>query len=48
MQLRSEFFNAFNMVNYGQPGRTLGGNNFGVVISAGDPCIIQFALKVIF
>ncbi len=48
VQLRSEFFNAFNIVNYGQPGRTLGGSNFSVVTSAGDPRIIQFAMKVIF
>ncbi|HEY2930892.1 MAG TPA: TonB-dependent receptor [Acidobacteriota bacterium] len=48
VQFRTEFFNAFNHPNLGQPGRDLGGGNFGVVTSAGGPRIIQFGLKMLF
>ena len=48
LQFRSEFFNAFNHPNWGQPGRTVGGNNLGIATSAGSPRIIQFGMKLIF
>jgi hypothetical protein len=48
LQFRSEFFNAFNHTRWNMPGRDLGGSNFGVVTSAGDPRIIQFGLKLLF
>jgi Carboxypeptidase regulatory-like domain/TonB-dependent Receptor Plug Domain len=48
LQFRSEFFNAFNHPNWGQPGRDVGSSNFGIVTSARDPRIIQFGLKLIF
>jgi hypothetical protein len=48
LQFRSEFFNAFNHPNWNQPGRDLGGSNFGIATGAGDPRIIQFGLKLIF
>lgn len=47
-QFRAEFFNAFNSVNFGQPGSTLGSSSFGVISSASDPRILQFALKLSF
>ncbi len=48
LQFRSEFFNAFNHPNWGQPTRDLGNNNFGLATSARDPRIIQFGMKLIF
>jgi hypothetical protein len=47
-QLRGEFFNAFNNVNLGQPGATIGSPNLGKITSAGGPRILQLALKVSF
>ncbi|MCI0392364.1 MAG: TonB-dependent receptor [Acidobacteria bacterium] len=48
LQFRGEFFNAFNHPNWNQPGRDLGGSNFGIATSARDPRIIQFGLKLLF
>lgn len=47
-QFRAEFFNAFNNVNFGEPGSTYGSSSFGVISSASDPRILQFALKLSF
>jgi len=44
VQFRSEFFNLFNNVNFGQPGFTIGGG-YGQITSAGSPRILQFGLK---
>ncbi len=48
-QLRGEFFNAFNRPNFGNP-RTnqRQSSRFGKIEGAGDPRIIQIALKVLF
>lgn len=48
IQFRAEFFNAFNRVNLGVPNNTLTSGAFGQITSAGDPRIIQFALKYSF
>ena len=49
IQFRTEFFNVFNNVNFGAPGRTLGTVGFGVVSGVvNNSREIQFALKVIF
>jgi hypothetical protein len=49
IQLRGEFFNLFNRVQFGLPGGTLGTSSFGVISSqANDPREIQFGLKFIF
>ncbi len=49
MQLRFEFFNAFNNVNFNAPGTTVANTaSFGLITSAGDPRILQAAVKVIF
>ncbi len=47
-QLRGEFFNAFNNVNFSAPGATLGSPSLGRITSAGSPRIIQVALKLSF
>jgi Carboxypeptidase regulatory-like domain len=48
IQFRSEFFNAFNQVNFGQPEARLNNRNFGRILTAGDPRIVQFALRYQF
>lgn len=48
LQFRSEFFNAFNRVNLGNPNSTQNSINFGRILGAGDPRVIQFALKYRF
>jgi hypothetical protein len=47
-QFRAEFFNAFNNVNFSGPSASLASSSFGRITSAGDPRILQFALKLIF
>lgn len=47
-QFRAEFFNAFNNVNFSGPSSSLASSSFGRITSAGDPRILQFALKLIF
>jgi len=48
-QLRGDFFNLFNNVHFNQPGANFSSTStFGKITSAGDPRIIQLALKVIF
>jgi len=48
LQFRAEFFNAFNNVNFGQPQNYLGSSATGQITSAGNPRILQFALKLSF
>ncbi|HZY71524.1 MAG TPA: carboxypeptidase-like regulatory domain-containing protein [Edaphobacter sp.] len=51
LQFRAEFFNVFNIQNYGLPGTTYGGNGFGVItgLAAGStPRQIQFGLRASF
>jgi hypothetical protein len=47
-QFRAEFFNTFNRTNFNNPGTTLSSGNFGRILSAGDPRIIQLGFKVQF
>jgi hypothetical protein len=47
LQFRSEFFNALNRVNLGNPNTTLG-SSMGRITSAGSPRVLQLALKVLF
>ena len=48
-QLRGEFFNAFNRPNFGNPrNNQRQSSRFGKIERAGDPRIIQIALKVLF
>jgi hypothetical protein len=48
LELRFEFFNALNHVNFMNPNSTLSSPTFGVIQSAYDPRILQFALKYVF
>jgi hypothetical protein len=48
LQFRSEFFNAWNQVNFGNPVATLTNRSFGLIQSAGAPRILQFALRYQF
>jgi hypothetical protein len=47
-QFRFELFNAFNRVNLNLPDGNLASGNFTRVTSAGDPRILQFALRVMW
>jgi hypothetical protein len=48
VQLRGEFFNAFNQVNFGQPQRLAQSGTFGRITSADPGRVVQLALKVIW
>ncbi len=47
-EFRAEFYNAFNNVNFGDPDAGLQDSNFGQISSAGDPRILQMAMKFKF
>jgi hypothetical protein len=48
LQIRGEFFNVLNHTSFGNPGTTVGTATYGVINSAADPRIVQFALKLQF
>jgi hypothetical protein len=49
LQFRAEFFNVFNLVNFGLPSNILRGSGFGVINrTAGTSRQIQFSLRLIF
>ena len=49
LQLRGEFFNAFNNVHLNQPGTNFSATStFGKINSSGEPRIVQLALKLVF
>jgi len=48
LQFRSEFFNLFNRVNLGNPNTVVSNAAFGRITSAGDPRVIQLALRYRF
>jgi hypothetical protein len=48
LQFRSEFFNAMNRANFGQPDGNLIDKTFGQIQTAADPRIVQFALRYRF
>ena len=48
IDFRAEFFNVFNHPNFGAPDTSIGDLQFGQILSARDPRIMQFALKYIF
>ncbi len=45
VQVRAEAFNVFNQVNFGAPEARLINPNFGRILTAGDPRIVQLALR---
>jgi hypothetical protein len=50
LQFRAEIFNVFNRTNFSNPdgGYSDGATAFGKITSAGDPRLLQFALKFFF
>jgi hypothetical protein len=47
-ELRAEVFNLLNTPPLGAPAAVAGAANFGTITSAGDPRVVQLALKVLF
>lgn len=45
LQIRAEAFNVFNQVNFGKPEARLINPNFGRILTAGDPRIVQLAVR---
>ncbi|HEY7288717.1 MAG TPA: TonB-dependent receptor [Vicinamibacterales bacterium] len=48
VQFRLEAFNLFNTANLNAPAGVLGAANFGTIISALDPRVVQLAVKFLF
>jgi hypothetical protein len=48
LELRAEVFNLLNTPALGAPATVLGAANFGTITTAGDPRVVQLALKVLF
>ncbi len=48
LQFRSEFFNAFNHTQFGEPDGNIDHSTFGEVSTANQPRVMQFALKLQF
>jgi len=48
LQLRAEFYNLFNRTNFGNPNNNLSNSLLGRITSAGEPRIMQLALRLAF
>ncbi len=48
LQFRAESFNVMNHANFGLPVNDLASPNFGRILEAGAPRLIQFALKLLY
>ena len=48
LQIRAEAFNLFNHANFGLPVADLNSANFGRILSAGSPRLLQFAARLVF
>ncbi|MGD1074298.1 MAG: carboxypeptidase regulatory-like domain-containing protein, partial [Bryobacteraceae bacterium] len=48
LELRFEFFNVLNHTQFSNPSATLTASTFGEILAAGNPRILQFALKYSF
>jgi CHASE1-domain containing sensor protein len=48
LELRAEVFNLTNTPPFGAPNTTAGAAAFGTITSAGDPRVVQLAVKFIF
>jgi hypothetical protein len=48
LEMRGEFFNVFNWVNLGIPVFTMSNSNFGKILTAGNPRIVQLGVRYSF
>ena len=48
IELRAEIFNLLDTPPFGAPAAVLGAANVGTITSAGDPRVVQLALKIVF
>ena len=48
LELRAEIFNLLNTPPLGAPNAVLGAANFGTITTAGDPRVLQLAVKFVF
>ena len=49
LEFRAEFFNVFNIVNFGLPSNIVRGSGFGIISrTAGSSRQIQFSLKLVY
>jgi hypothetical protein len=48
LQFRAEWFNIANHANFGLPDNELASPNFGRVLEAGSPSLVQFGLKLLY
>ena len=48
LQVRAEVFNVANHANFGLPVADLNSANFGRILSAGSPRLLQFGIKLLF
>jgi hypothetical protein len=48
LQLRGEFFNALNQVNFSNPNQTVSSSAFGRITGAASGRVIQLAVKMIW
>lgn len=48
LEVRAEIFNVLNTPPLGAPAAVLGAADFGMITSAGDPRVVQVAMKIVF
>ena len=48
LQFRAEAFNIQNRANFSNPSATISAGTYGKITAAGDPRVLQFALKFMF
>jgi hypothetical protein len=48
MEVRGEVFNVTNTPPLGPPNGTFGSAAFGTITTAGDPRVVQLAVKLLF